>query len=75
MQPSEMNQLNRYIKNEARSSKTSLIIKGGSGSSSLELRLTDFKTKRRSDSVIGQKLLKLLDVVVNIRRGALAVKA
>ena len=57
--------------------RLSLIIKGGSGSSSHELRLTDFKAKRRSDSVIGIKLSKLVAVVyiVNIGGGALAVKA
>ena len=55
MQPSESDLLNRYTKKGARSSKMSLIIKGGNGSSSHDFKLTDDKTERRSDSEIGRK--------------------
>ena len=54
MKPSDMDLLNRHTMKAESSSKMSLIVKGNSESSSHELRLTDFKTKRRSDSEIGK---------------------
>src|SRR5678816_2874782 len=53
----------------------SLIIKGGSGSSSHDFKLTDDKTERRSDSEIGRKPSKTADVEVNVGGGASAVEA
>src|SRR5688572_27029021 len=75
MQPSESDLLKRYRKKGAISSRISVIIKGGRGSNSHDFKLTDVKTERRSESIMGLKPSKADVVGVNVGGGASAVEA
>src|ERR1700733_1251874 len=74
MQPSISDLLNKYSRNGAISSRMSVMIKGGIGSSSQDLRLTFDKTERSSESKIGRKSSKTVVVVENVGGGASAVE-
>jgi len=75
MQPSESDLLKRYRKKGAISSRISVIIKGGRGFNSHDFKLTDVKTERISESIMGWKPSKADVVGVNVGGGASAVEA